>query len=240
MTAPSLTFDRRGQIGFTLIEMLLAVALLAMVLALAYGGLRTSIRAAARGEVVIENTSHMRIVHQFMRRQLSQMLPLPYVSDEDERVMFEAGPDFIQFVAPMPGYLGLGGPHVQRIELVRGQEGDDLIYQHGLLRDYAEFGFGDRDPVLLIEGIDSASFSYLFRQGRDAQPEWLNAWDQPEVLPLAVEIDLLMTDELQAEWPVLTTAMRVDGAGFFSNALRGRATTIEELRERMRGRRNRN
>lgn len=240
MRPDSLNFDRRGQVGFTLIEMLLAVALLAMVLALAYGGLRTSIRAAARGEVVIENTSHMRIVHQFLRRQLSQMLPLPYISDEDERVMFEAGPDFIQFVAPMPGYLGLGGPHVQRIELVPGAEGDDLIYQHGLFRDFAEYGFGDRDPVLLIEGIDSASFSFLFRQAQQEQPEWRTSWDQPEVLPLAVELDLVMTDELEASWPVLTTSMRVDGAGFFSNALRGRATTIEELRERMRGRRNEN
>ena len=240
MPGTTLNFNRRGQVGFTLIEMLLAVALLAMVLALAYGGLRTSIRAAARGEVVIENTSHMRIVHQFMRRQLSQMLPLPYISDEDEQVMFEAGPGFIQYVAPMPGYLGLGGPHVQRFELVSGPDGDDLIFQHGLLREFAEYGFGERDPVLLIEGIDSASFSYLFREAQEDQPEWLSSWEQPGVLPLAVEIDLVMTDELQADWPVLTTAMRVDGAGFFSNALRGRATTIEELRERMRGRRNQN
>ena len=94
--------------------------------------------------------------------------------------------------------------------------------------------------MLLIEGIDSASFSFLFRQAQQEQPEGRTSWDQPEVLPLAVELDLVMTDELEASWPVLTTSMRVDGAGFFSNALRGRATTIEELRERMRGRRNEN
>ena len=108
---------RRPQGGFTLVELLMAITLLAMILTLAYQGLRVGTQAVSRGEALVDRTNRMRIVHQFLRNQLSRVLPLTLSSDEDADgeapaiIMFEGEDDRMRFVAPMPGYLSRGGPH---------------------------------------------------------------------------------------------------------------------------------
>ena len=117
--------------GFTLVEVLLALSLMSMLLALAYGGLRASTRAADKGQAILEDSSRIRMAHQFVRRQFSQMIPLGFDLEEagaangsqDGRIVFEGESNRVRFVAPMPGYLGFGGPQVQELEVVPGDEG---------------------------------------------------------------------------------------------------------------------
>jgi prepilin-type N-terminal cleavage/methylation domain-containing protein len=47
--------------GFTLVELLLAISLMSMLLALAYGGLRASTRATERGQVILEESGRIRM-----------------------------------------------------------------------------------------------------------------------------------------------------------------------------------
>ena len=111
--------------GFTLVELLLAITLMSMLLALAYGGLRASTRATDRGQVILEESGRVRMAHQFVRKQLNQMVPLVFMESEDldiqeVRTVFEGTSEGIRFVGPMPGYLGFGGPQVQELLLVPG------------------------------------------------------------------------------------------------------------------------
>ena len=123
----------RKQSGFTLVELLLAITLMSMLLALAYGGLRASARATERGQVILEESGRIRMAHQFVRKQLNQMVPLVFLQDEvqeQERTVFEGSSDAIRFVGPMPGYLGFGGPQVQELALVPGEQGTALVLSH--------------------------------------------------------------------------------------------------------------
>ncbi|MGD8929548.1 MAG: prepilin-type N-terminal cleavage/methylation domain-containing protein, partial [Lysobacterales bacterium] len=112
---------RRAARGFTLVEILLALTLLSMLMALAYGGLRAATRAADKGQTVLQDSGRIRMAHQFVHKQLNQMLPLVFAENDDqtERTVFVGEPQRIRFVAPMPGYLGFGGPQVQELALVR-------------------------------------------------------------------------------------------------------------------------
>ena len=116
--------------GFTLVELLLAITLMSMLLALAYGGLRASTRATERGQIVLEQSGRVRMAHQFVRKQLNQMLPLAYETDEDskERKLFDGGNRSIRYVAPMPGYLSFGGPQVQELSIVSSDNGQALVW----------------------------------------------------------------------------------------------------------------
>ena len=73
MALPGLESCRRAA-GFTLVELLLAITLMSMLLALAYGGLRASARATDRGQVILEESGRIRMAHQFVRKQLNQMV----------------------------------------------------------------------------------------------------------------------------------------------------------------------
>ena len=151
--------------GFTLVELLLAITLMSILLGLTYSGLRAATRASQRGELLLAAGGELRASHQFIRRQLNQMLPLPYAVTEDAeefRIVFEGDEKHIQYVAPMPGYLGAGGPQVQLIEIVNADDGELLIqFSHALLQGFEESRLMDRDPVILLEGVSSAGFEFL-------------------------------------------------------------------------------
>ncbi len=211
--------------GFTLVEMLLAMTLMSMLMALAYGGLRASTRATDRGQVILEESSRIRMAHQFVRKQLNQMIPLVFMESEaiksedgEQRMVFTGSSDKIRFVARMPGYLGFGGPQVQELTFERGEKGLALVISHALLQGFEEQKLYERAPIVLLEGIDQAQFQFLGLDEEGELSTWSNAWEDPEKLPLAVSLDIEFNEEVYVRWPLLTASVRIDAA-----ALRGLA-----------------
>jgi len=200
--------------GFTLVELLLAITLMSILLGLTYSGLRAATRSSQRGEILLAAGGELRASHQFMRRQLNQMLPLSFAETDDLqplRIVFQGDATYIKYVAPMPGYLGSGGPQVQLIEVVNGDNGEFVVqFSHALLQGFTEDRLYERDPVILLEKVSSAGFEFL---GRDEDGEltgWSTTWDTEEILPVAVRLDLEFSEGLNLRWPDLAAGVRVD------------------------------
>ncbi len=154
------------------------------------------------------------MAHQFVRKQLNQMAFLGFAENETDgtRIVFEGDANKIRFVAPMPGYLGFGGPQVQELALVPGEDGEELVLSHALLQGFEEQNLYQRDPIVLVDKIESAEFSFL---GRDEQGElttWVSQWDQPSELPASVSLDIEFTGDVYLKWPLLTASVRVDSS----------------------------
>jgi len=199
--------------GFTLVELLLAITLMAILLGLTYSGLRAATRSTERGEDRLAVASEIRASHQFIRKQLNQMLPLSFAQledNEDTRIMFLGDSRSIQFVAPMPGYLGSGGPQVQLLELADGNDGDVLQFRHALLQYFEEEFLYDRDPIVLLNNVETAEFEFVGRDEEGFLTSWMPVWEQPYTLPVAVRLNLVFTEDKQARWPVLVAGVRVD------------------------------
>ena len=199
--------------GFTLVELLLAMTLMSILLALTYSGLRAASRSADQGEKMLVVGGEMRAAHQFVRRQLNQMLPLSYeISDGQDqlRVVFEGDASRIRYVASMPGYLGAGGPQVQMLELVNGSDGKILQISHALLQEYQEGDLEIRDPVPLLTNIQSATFEFLGLDENGEIGSWSASWDTPEILPLAVRLNIGFDEQTRLEWPELVAGVRLD------------------------------
>ena len=209
-----------GRKGFTLVELLLALTLMSMLLALAYGGLRAATRATDRGQTILEDSSRIRMAHQFVHRQLNQIVPLAFAANEDgdERTVFIGEPDRVRFVAPMPGYLGFGGPQVQELAIVRGDDSLQLVLSHALLQGFEEERLYDRPPVPLLSEIDSASFSFL---GRDEDGElagWISTWAEGSVLPSSVSLEIEFVEDVYIQWPLLTASVKTDPSAVSAQA----------------------
>ena len=210
--------NSRSCAGFTLVELLLAITLMSILLGLTYSGLRAATRSSERGEKMLAASGEMRAAHQFMRRQLNQMLPLPFAvtdggqeQEQELRIVFEGDARHIQYVASMPGYLGTGGPQVQLVELVHDDEGKVVIqFYHTLLQGFEQGYLFERDPVILLEGVDSGGFEFL---GKDEDGEltgWMMNWDQPGILPVAVRLNLEFSEDFNLRWPDLVAGVKLD------------------------------
>ena len=227
----------RSTAGFTLVELLLAITLMSILLGLTYSGLRAATRSSQNGAALLAAGGELRAAHQFMRRQLNQMLPLPFaVTDslEEERVVFEGDARHIQYVAPMPGYLGSGGPQVQMLEVARGDNGDFIIqFSHALLQGFEQGRLDERDPVILLEGVNSAAFEFLGKDDEGELTGWMASWDQPGVLPVAVRLDLEFSGDTNLRWPDLVAGVRVDEQAVLGGA--GKATYQQAIKNLIKG-----
>jgi general secretion pathway protein J len=200
--------------GFTLVEILLALALMSMLLALAYGGLRASTRAANKGQAILQESGRVRMAHQFVRKQLNQMAFLAFSTDptDEERAVFEGEAKRIRFVASMPGYLGFGGPQVQELAIVPGDDGEMLVLSHALLQGFEEQKLFERDPIILLDKIEFAEFSFLGRDETGELGALTNQWEQPELLPESVSLEIEFTEDVYIKWPLLIASVRVDSS----------------------------
>ncbi|NBB92999.1 MAG: prepilin-type N-terminal cleavage/methylation domain-containing protein [Gammaproteobacteria bacterium] len=200
--------------GFTLIEVLLAVSLVAIIMAMAYGGFRASVRATRSGEAVIEQTNRLRVVQQFVRRQLMQTRSLVIEQMEDgQAIRFEGDRDFVRFVAPLPGYLSYGGPYVQQLSLERGEDGQELVFYYAMLNGYEDGALeATTDGVVLMEGLEDAEFIFLDVDERGEETFWSDFWEYPERLPLAVGLLADLNSERGLAWPDLIAPVMIDSS----------------------------
>lgn len=229
--------------GFTLVELLLALTLMGLLMGLAYGGLSAATRAADRGQTILEDSSRIRMAHQFVHNQLNQMMPLVFLENEDatERTVFEGAADHIRYVAPMPGYLGFGGPQVQELAIVKGDDSLELVLSHALLQNFEEPFLYESLPILLLDNIESAEFSFLGRDENGELTGWTPTWEQPDMLPVSVALDIQFVDEVYIRWPLLMASVRTDPTALndLAGSMAGTAaygTTIRDLINRRKNR----
>ena len=96
--------------GFTLLELLISLTLLAALSTILFGGLRFGTRAWERSEAQAAETDEIAVAQNFLRRQLSEAYPLVTTADPTgARIYFEGGSDSLQFLAPAPAALAAGG-----------------------------------------------------------------------------------------------------------------------------------
>jgi general secretion pathway protein J len=204
--------DFRLQAGFTLLEMLLAITLLALLLAGAYSGIQTSVRAMHSGERVIERLDRMRTVQEFLRHQMSRIMPLSYAMTENGNYVFEGDRGFMRFVAPMPGYLSRGGPYVQTLALRPGPDGMKLVFSGAMLNgfDINAAKTAERDPVVLLDHIREGAFAYRALDEQGQLGPWSSEWNDFSVTPLLVQVQLTMQSGQRIDWPTLAVPLMLD------------------------------
>jgi len=213
---------KRESRGFTLVEILIATSLLALMILGAMAALSSSVRAVRSGEALVNRTDSVRIAQEFLRRQLSQALALPFERTDDLGMVFvfEGGDRDLKFVAPMPGHLARGGPHVQRISIGSGERGLKRIeFTHALLNGYDDSrgAMDERPPVVVLEGLQDAYFEYRSVDENGELLPWSRDWDYPQFLPMMVRLVAEFPSDRPQHWPQFEVPVHAGAAGSVSS-----------------------
>lgn len=200
--------------GFTLIEVMLAILLLSVLLAAAFGGIRSAVKGMHIGENLMDRTNRLRVAQEFIRHQLSRTLPLPFGQEKGtgKNLLFEGKRDLIRFVAPMPGYLSNGGAYVQTLELTNTRSGKQLLFNHWMLNGYDadKLRKGESEPVVLMDMVDSGKFEYRKLDDQGELEDWSDDWDDPGLTPVMIRIELKMRKEALVGWPDMDIPLMLD------------------------------
>ena len=207
--------SRSASSGFTLLEVMLAIVLLALLLAGTWGAIRTAVHAMHSGEAAIDRTNRLRVAEEFMRHQISRILPLAYGSDDStgSNYVFEGQGNYMRFVAPMPGYLSKGGPYVQTLKLERARGGGmALVFTDAMLNgfDLEDQKAGATEPAVLLDQIQDGKFEYRTLDDQGELTDWSDQWDDPSVTPVMVRIRIAMRPEARVVFPDMEIPLMLD------------------------------
>ena len=201
---------RRRQGGFTLIEVVLALSIVAAMLAIVFGALRVGIRAWQRGDERTETLQHARSLNALLAQTMGGMTPYmgPAAAGSQPEVIFQGDPDRIGFVTVSPPF-----PLPAPIAFTAVSLGVDEGERPGLaIREKAMPNDDPFDqsaaPVLVDPSLTAVRFRYM----RDAEGSWEERWDgsQERALPKGIEVTLTtLVGGEPVEQPPITVSIRV-------------------------------
>jgi prepilin-type N-terminal cleavage/methylation domain-containing protein len=165
----------RTERGFTLVEVMVAMAIMLMVMTVAFSGFRIGLNAWERGGREIDRMEHRATVERLILRQLTAAYPMQLTVGTK---------DGIQFVADYS--LSDGSVDFRRIQYVI-KDGDFLYSETPIYvgRDVDSAP----NPQIGLADMDSVSFQYL---GKDEHGNavWKDEWKFGEGMPLAIRVQL--------------------------------------------------
>jgi general secretion pathway protein J len=177
-----------AQGGFTLLELLIALAIVGALLVIALGGLRVALAAWSRGENRAEIQQHARGLVTLLTRSVTGAYPYETTKpDSLERILlFDGRPDRLAFVTASPP-VPLS-PTIAYTAVMLSVE--DGVTRGLAIREFAlpnEDRFDRTEPQFQDPSVTAIRFRY-----RSPEETWEDSWDATEhqELPLAVEITL--------------------------------------------------
>jgi general secretion pathway protein J len=192
--------------GFTLLELILSLAMLAIMVVIVFGTFRVGVRAWEKGERDIEVRHRQRIVLEQMRRQLVSMSTRHLVNDGNEPFFPIGSPQRLQFISEVPLLPGNDFGLVYVEYRVEPDQDDGMVlkvFERNLV--FLEASFLEQEPdedafVELLPGLTEAAFSYRSRPEEGQEGTWQEEWlpDDEMMFPRAVRFSYAAGDAYPA------------------------------------------
>ena len=198
--------------GFTLLELILSIAILSAVLVTIYSTLSMGSRAWEKGERDIEKIQRMRVVMDLLSREIKTAYPYKVTPSEldthKEFYAFDGKKDSLSFVSCVPLHGGSGKLSWLTFWVEEGQ-GLVVVERDALRSDiFKERESIDKDEMVVLDAnATDIRFEYYRAEEGDedeaAEEEtaWEEKWDAEEEgeLPQAVSVSVTFLDEAARE-----------------------------------------
>ena len=205
---------RKSQKGFTLIEVMLAMTIFALMGTVLYGAFSLSHSAVEKSQRSFENNQKLRAVDELLGSYIRSAYPYR-PSPQDGALLFAGEEAELTFVSSFS--LAMGGRGMAKVRLF--WEGDEK--RAGLLRleeetpvrvlseEGNEGHEGLRNGLVVREGVKEFRITYLDPQSDEEK--WEERWDAKErnTLPRAIRLHYLTKEGREVQWvfPVMMSLL---------------------------------
>jgi type II secretory pathway component PulJ len=208
--------ERRGrsgggrQSGATLVEIIVALVVVALTLGLAAGGLRLLGRSGERGAEVIARHDVLSRGLDVLRRDLERLERIVWKRGETPELVFHGDTSRLIFVAVEPSFPTEAGPYFLIYAVQQSGGGAVLTRERAPYRASVPDlrRLSGSDTVAVIEGPYRLRFLYLER--KDGRQHWAPRWSDTRSLPELISLEVSGPTEGSAPMPPVVFRPRVD------------------------------
>jgi general secretion pathway protein J len=181
--------------GFTLVEMLISILILALVSGMLLDGLRLVTHSVGRETSRFDRSSQIALVENFVRAQLGDAQRIVLAAGPAGPVDFTGEVDRLVFISPAPASVAFGG--LQRLALVfnagTSAAGGTIEADWQPYRDGSDAAPAAENRVLL-DHVNTAVFAYFGSTRANEPLEWHDEWRELSDLPLLVRLAVVFSD----------------------------------------------
>lgn len=191
--------------GFTLIELVVAMSILGLLMAMGFGLMRLGAQSWNKVNSLAENVAEIEAVQNLLRRELVQAYPEVSPAGNSSEISFTGDLDSVIFKAPLPAALGPKGPVEMRLYIAAGHPaGKQLVMAWRQNTDASSW-----QESVLLTGINHARWSYYGLAGEMKQAGWQPSWQRKTVLPQAIRLDIAFSAGDTRLWPLFIVAPKI-------------------------------
>jgi general secretion pathway protein J len=223
---PAMCRADRARAGYTLIEFVIALTLVGLIMVLITGGIFLGARTWDAVDAKAESVSETRQALEFLRRQLTAARGLRHQLPEEDALLFWGNRQMLEWVAPLPPYVGNGGLSVMRLSVVGEAPRRQLLFEHWFFHPKTLTGEAGAAPIwtplvatrvtdgevdagiygrhVLIAQLQDFELAYFGAAERGGALRWFSQWEGIDALPRLVKIRLRQADE---DWPDMVVAL---------------------------------
>lgn len=196
-----------------MIELMIALALFALMSSVLFGALRLAGRATDAGDQKVQASSGMRLTADYLRNQLSSQHPQRMRKMLEFPLLFGGTRDEVRFTAPLPGRVGVGGMWYYKLSVapVAGKQTGALVLDR-MIPDLDALSipqFAESERSVLADDIKSLEVSYFGRDRGstvDVAPTWRGSWEDTQLLPILIQVEVV--PRVGDPWPPILIAPR--------------------------------
>jgi general secretion pathway protein J len=198
-----------SEAGFTLVELLVTLALMSLLSLIVFDSLRFGINAWKREAAHAEATDQVLHVQNLLRRLIEDAYPHHVAQDATRgRIEFHGAANSLSFLAPTPLAFGGTGRSKFRLFLDHHDGVSDLV-----MSSVPELADPDEPAThvqtKLLTNIKSAAFAYLSKVPSPRNAGWQDAWATSLGLPQLVRVRVQLHEGDTRSWPELLVAPRI-------------------------------
>lgn len=193
----------RNEPGFTLVEILVAMALVGLLSTLVVGGLRFGAQAWTKAGQRSADAADIDAVRNVVRRAIVSAFPAFASSDlADRSVAFDGDRASLALVAPLPVAIEAGVSARQRFFVAQNGRAPALFMGWRLdLPSSDESAPLPENMVLLLDHVRAAHFGYFGQSDEMQERGWQESWTGRRFLPELVRVHIERDDPMLPPWP---------------------------------------
>ena len=191
------------QSGFTLLEMMVAFSLLALLFLALFSSFHTIGRGWEAADRKLLKTEDTRLISEFLRNQLSQTIVVQIKGENGPVYAFEGTDHYVRYAAPLQPLQHQGGIYLIELSVNRAGSERKLEMRYAPYRpDMSwEDALKDVEPVLVYSGLGLVHFDYYAAESDKDDPRWQSEWLDKPVYPLLMRVMIEAKDH--QVWPTL-------------------------------------